>query len=935
MAWDAGSNVSSTPASEGGGRLTMEQLRATAKRRAVQRSIDLGAANESVETRKVKVDMLKRSTLIRLRNEIRADPFMSSMLTKLKIEQASFQAALEMEAKVGSSKALDIAKVDFAARISKKLNFDYDGSIIVPGSTDGTEGGSASRRASVACHIKGIKRRASRAPSICAEGASLSLGEALNRRARRTSTASDASTSSAGSEGSCGSRGSYTRRLSHAQGPQQEMLVGTLGTQIARQAVPYPPGRRGSLLERARGRRASKAVDSNDATPIHQPRRISTVMNKAIEDTINDLKVARDEKAAKSRLSEATIQNYQSTADQKLQSDLYQTASLAAPRNDVLMPRSWQRILWDVLMLIVTGFSITAAPLLIAFGGSDGPLMSLSLTCDCLFILGIAVSFLSAYEDPINLVVITSPQHITKRYLTSYFVVDLAAALPIDLLLAAAGSLESDNFKTLLHVNRLLRLLRISKLLRTLSHLESIGQEYGVSNPSLLMLIKLLLAIVLMWHWVACYYYHFAITASTADPTYTPNTGDWFPIPWMRHQGVRQRYVYALQWAVGITCQMMVPQPQNFSQQLYGTFVMMSSVIIMAMVIGSSTTLISDLQKEQASLTAKLRGIERFLKHKHLPDTLRHRILSFYAWKFRLSSALHDETGMLEGLPYSLKLQMELNVHHAVFTRLSLFRNCTREELLMLVQRLMPSMALPGDALMYEGEVAVGLFCLMQGAVEVLRLTEDIENGVVTQRYNELTQVMLATCAFGERTLSADPKSAASEFTVRALRFCELSVLLREDFNEMCELNPKLLEYLNKYVLERDRLEARRARSIYENQTRGSTSRFSMSSSVVQRASTTSVAAGHAGGTGMNARSGLRAMWRPGMPKIEPEPDAEVAEECSDPNASSAKGSSPSKAEPKFVERDMSEKEATELGVVRVRSTLAFAGRGWGEHLGS
>jgi hypothetical protein len=218
-------------------------------------------------------------------------------------------------------------------------------------------------------------------------------------------------------------------------------------------------------------------------------------MNKAIEDTINDLtnSKALDKAKSRRRLSDTSMQQRSST-DYRLQSDLYQTASLAAPRNDVLMPRSWQRILWDVLMVIVTSTSITAAPLLIAFGGSDGPLMSLSLACDCLFILGIAVSFLSAYEDPTNLVVITSPPHIAKRYLTSYFVVDLAAALPIDLLLAAAGSLESDNFKTLLHVNRVLSLLRISKLLRTLSHLESIGQDCGVSNPSLVTLAKLLLA---------------------------------------------------------------------------------------------------------------------------------------------------------------------------------------------------------------------------------------------------------------------------------------------------------------------------------------------------------------------------------------------------------------------------------------------------------
>jgi len=308
---------------------------------------------------------------------------------------------------------------------------------------------------------------------------------------------------------------------------------------------------------------------------------------------------------------------------------------------------------------------------------------------------------------------------------------------------------------------------------------------------------------------------------------------------------------------------------------------------------------------------------------------LRHRILSFYAWKFRLSSALHDETGMLEGLPYSLKLQMELNVHHAVFTRLSLFRNCTREELLMLVQRLMPSMALPGDALMYEGEVAVGLFCLMQGAVEVLQLTEDIENGVVTQRYNELTQVMLATCAFGERALSADPKAAASEFTVRTLRFCELSVLLREDFNEMCELNPKLLEYVNKYVLERDKSDAKNAKNIFARESRNSTSsRCSSCSRSSSCLSTTSVAAGHS--CPERPRGRLSSLLRPTLPKITPE--TEPAAPALPLSKRSRDAMESASLTPELAGR--ANNNERDEGIVRVRRVLAFMGRGWGEHLG-
>ena len=45
------------------------------------------------------------------------------------------------------------------------------------------------------------------------------------------------------------------------------------------------------------------------------------------------------------------------------------------------------------------------------------------------------VTFRTGYEDALHAVVITSPPHIARRYLRSYFVLDVAAALPLELFL--------------------------------------------------------------------------------------------------------------------------------------------------------------------------------------------------------------------------------------------------------------------------------------------------------------------------------------------------------------------------------------------------------------------------------------------------------------------------------------------------------------------
>ena len=100
-----------------------------------------------------------------------------------------------------------------------------------------------------------------------------------------------------------------------------------------------------------------------------------------------------------------------------------------------------------------------------------------------------------------------------------------------------------------------------------------------------------------------------------------------------------------------------------------------------------------------------------------------------------------------------------------------------------------------------QGAVGLGMFFLMQGAVEVLQSTSG-DSGAADSK--ELVNVMLAVCAFGERALSHETATLPAHATVRALRFCELSVLLREDFFAICKINPNLRIQLREYVLGRD-----------------------------------------------------------------------------------------------------------------------------------
>ena len=99
-------------------------------------------------------------------------------------------------------------------------------------------------------------------------------------------------------------------------------------------------------------------------------------------------------------------------------------------------------------------------------------------------------------------------------------------------------------------------------------------------------------------------------------------------------------------------------------------------------------------------------------------------------------------------------------MHGPIFVRLPLFRLCSPAEILQLVQRLTPALAMPGEAIVKEGEDNLGLFFLMRGSVAV-------------ERRGRRVVTMFATAAFGEQALlgGAEPTSS-----IVALRFCEITV---------------------------------------------------------------------------------------------------------------------------------------------------------------
>jgi CRP-like cAMP-binding protein len=507
--------------------------------------------------------------------------------------------------------------------------------------------------------------------------------------------------------------------------------------------------------------------------------------------------------------------------------DLTRTSELTRPRRFMLPPNGTVRRLMNTLLTVLIYYTLIATPLTACFLGPTAPpgWDTVNVICDLVFFTDILLTFRTSVPNRLLGIVITSPRRVASTYVKSWFALDLIASLPIDYIIqGGARRLQGASGFQLVRVLKALRFVRMYKEnARTLEQHLASADAFAL-NPSVKTLGKLLLSLCLYWHWIACVYYYLSLESSSLSVSSRWAGGDWNPPgPLLGREGSSEslwlHYLYALYWAIGLTCQINLPQPDTPGGLVFSVFVSGSGVLTLSMIIGAATTVVADLSAQATEVQSRLQRIARYMRYKQLPQQLCTRVLSFYA--FQQESAQLDENSVLLGLPRSLKLQMQIVVHMPIFLHLPLFRMCSDEEILMIVQCLKPSLALPGEALVRQGERGVGLFFLMKGVVEIL------------QDGNRVL-LMSAISAFGETALLEDVLPNA---TVRGMSFCEVNVLTRVDFQAISIHVPALLHYLQMYIWKRD-TETRRVKEATEardSQRDSRASRKSLPSTNVER----------------------------------------------------------------------------------------------------
>jgi len=174
----------------------------------------------------------------------------------------------------------------------------------------------------------------------------------------------------------------------------------------------------------------------------------------------------------------------------------------------MIFPQHPARILWIFVGVAFIMYECVAVPILLCFDTDPvGAFKVFGYVVTFYFLGDVLISFFTGYQTPAGETIL-EPGIVISRYLRSWFVPDMLASVPLDMLLAGTGSGGGRSFKLMrfLRLLRLARLIRIMKL-KTIMNVVEARMEGNTMFRFASRLFKLLGFLAMAMHWCACLWY--------------------------------------------------------------------------------------------------------------------------------------------------------------------------------------------------------------------------------------------------------------------------------------------------------------------------------------------------------------------------------------------------------------------------------------------
>ncbi|KAL3515636.1 hypothetical protein ACH5RR_022538 [Cinchona calisaya] len=403
----------------------------------------------------------------------------------------------------------------------------------------------------------------------------------------------------------------------------------------------------------------------------------------------------------------------------------------------IISPMDSRYRCWETLMVLLVAYSAWACPFEIAFLNSHPhkPLYIADNIIDIFFAVDIVLTFFVAYIDPTTQLLVFDSRKIAKRYLSTWFIMDVASTIPFETIgFFFTGKHQIGVTYSILGMLRLWRIRLVKNFFTRLE--KDIRFSYFWVRCT-----RLLSVTVFLVHCAGCLSYLLA-------DRYPHERKTWIGVefPNFKEKSLGFRYISSMYWSMSTMTTVGYGDMHavNTEEMIFIIFYMLFNLGLTAYIIGNMTNLVVEGTRRTMEFRSSIEAASHFVNRNRLPPRLKGQILAYMCLRFKAENLNQQE--LIEQLPKSICKSIRQHLFLPTVEKVYLFNGVSRANLLVLVADMKAEYIPPREDVILHNEAPDDVYIIVSGEVDIITCEMEKDRVIWTLKSGDMFGEVGAFC---------------------------------------------------------------------------------------------------------------------------------------------------------------------------------------------